>query len=137
MWPIHDRPEPTSLQTAALSAQDWFDHILLHAEGSDTKPIDGYLILALASAPTSDEMLSVQTLEFSTQVCRKHVIWPDPLAYEGWRGLLDITVLAPPDGIASTDNAEWPVLDRTAEILWRRIADLGHTAVAQLDLEEH
>lgn len=136
LWPVLDRPEASSLRVEALRGQDWFDQVLLTAEGRDSQPIDGYLILALGSSPTQDERPIIQSLEFSTQVCRKHTIWPDVDSYQGWHGLLDITALAPPDGIASANGTEWPVLDEAAEALWRRVTELGYNVAVARDVEE-
>ncbi len=89
-------------------------------------------MLAQAEAPGRE---LVQTLELSTQVCRKHVIWPDD--YDtGWRGLAAVGELGFPQEPARVRSQARPVLDEEAEALWRRIAEHGHGAVAAEDRSE-
>ncbi|MCJ2113450.1 hypothetical protein MKK64_19955 [Methylobacterium sp. E-025] len=120
-WPVAE----AGLAEAARAGQAWLDALLKADEDGQT-PIDGYLVLALASAPEPE---LVRALELSTQVCRKHVIWPDECEI-GWRGLAAVGVLGLPREAARVRRQARPVLDAEAEALWRRIAEHGHLAIA-------
>lgn len=123
-WPVDE----AGLAEAARAGQAWLDALLKADEGGQT-PIDGYLVLALASAP---ERELVPAIELSTQVCRKHVIWPDDCEM-GWRGLAAVGVLGLPREAARVRRQARPVLDAEAEALWLRIAEHGHVAIAAED----
>ncbi len=120
-WPVTEG----GLAEAARAGQAWLDALLKANEGGQA-PIDGYLVLALASAP---ERELVRALELSTQVCRKHVIWPDDCEM-GWRGLAAVGVLGLPQEAVRVRRQAQLVLDAEAEALWRRIAEHGHGAIA-------
>ncbi|SFU96525.1 MULTISPECIES: hypothetical protein [unclassified Methylobacterium] len=123
-WPVAE----SGLAEAARTGQAWLDDVLKADEGGQA-PIDGYLVLAQASAP---ERELVRALELSTQVCRKHVIWPDDCEM-GWRGLAAVGVLGLPREAARVRRQARPALDAEAEALWQRIAEHGHGAVVAED----
>lgn len=123
-WPV----TAAGLAEAARAGQAWLDTVLKSDEGGQT-PVDGYLVLAQETVP---ELGLVRSLELSTQVCRKHVIWPDD-SEMGWRGLAAVGVLGLPREAALARRPVRPALDEEAEALWQRIAEHGHAAVVAED----
>ncbi|MET3413798.1 hypothetical protein [Methylobacterium sp. 1030] len=124
-WPACE----AGLAESARTGQAWLDTVLKADEGGRQAPVDGYLVLAQETAP---ERGLVRALELSTQVCRKHVIWPDE-SETGWRGLAAVGVLGLPREAAFVRRQVQPTLDDEAEALWRRIAEHGHAAIAAED----
>ncbi len=65
--------------------------------------LDGYVVVAIQSAPTSIETKQcLSTFEQSRSICRRHAIWPEPLSTDksvlSWTARLDrVTVLALPE----------------------------------------
>jgi hypothetical protein len=76
LWPIAGL-ETDDLRTAATRGQDWLDAVLNDSERTvPSRVIDGYLLLALPKPPTKELEEQIRVIEVSTQVCRKHVVWP-------------------------------------------------------------
>ena len=123
-WPVAG----AGLREAARTGEAWLDTVLKAEEGGRA-PVDGYLVLAQEAAP---ERALVREIELSTQVCRKHVIWPDS-SEMGWRGLAAVGVLGLPREAALARRQGPPALDEEAEALWRRIAEHGHAAIVAED----
>ena len=127
-----ERLDRTRLATVVGKWQDWFDDILGRAEGG-SGVVDGYMVIKLSAEPL-DELETVRQLELSTQVCRKHFIWPDVTAQFGWRGLMSISVLGLPDGNPAEEMTSLPALAPDVQQLWSDIEELGHGAVAHRDI---
>src|SRR5712691_9260455 len=76
LWPVHEAGAQ-ALQTAADQGQGWFDAVLATREANASgRVVDGYLVLALPAEPTEDLQEDVRKIELSSQICRKHLIWP-------------------------------------------------------------
>jgi len=135
LWPILSATS-IGIRGQADRGQEWFDDVLAAAETGRRRPVDGYLVLALTIPPIAEEANVIRELQRSTQVCRKHAIWPDPADNTGWHGLLDVTILGLPDEVLPTSDADWPSLDSEANAVWRRVDDLGYNAAARGDIEE-
>jgi hypothetical protein len=127
-----------SLEASAEAGEAWFDAWLLSIERSARgRTIDGYLVLALPSAPNEEEHEEVRRLELSAHVCRKHLIWPTAAVENedaSWSRLGDITMLGLPEA-AAAPKAElaWPELDAEAAALWNDLVSLGQSATLQQD----
>lgn len=136
MWPV---PEPSveTIRKVSVRGSDWLDHSLAKAEKKDQAVIDGYLVLVLPAMPSLDILEELRRIETSTQVCRKHVAWPQ---YDNnqaiWHRLMELTVIGLPKGNQGESGTGWPVLGTEEEEVWRRIERLGHNVVAKEDIEE-
>lgn len=84
-----------ALRSTAHDAQEWlWRRITLEEEKA--RFLDGYLLLALPTAPIDALRGEVREIELETSVCRKHVIWPD--ADGGWtQKLWAVTCLGLPE----------------------------------------
>lgn len=149
LWPV---PETTAdaLRAATTRGQDWADAVLGETERKvPTRVIDGYLILALTSAPSEKLYNQIRDIELSTQVCRKHVVWPtlsvgtsasiaDDIKGKGqWERLTSVTVLGlPADGAPSVPSGSWPHLPSAAAQLWNDVETMGFRNAAENDLAE-
>lgn len=131
LWPCHGG-DYVSVEQAAARGQAWFDEVLVRSEQRSLGGlIDGYLVLALPEAPSADARDEIRRLELSSQVCRKHLIWPssprdhyhDP---SQWLRVADITVLGLPEASApSGTELQWPELDSEAQTLWAELSTIG------------
>ena len=132
LWPVPSN-EMGVLRAEALRAEGWFAEALAAEEANrDGRVLDGYLILALPSAPSDQVQAEVWHLELSSQVCRKHVVWPSGDARQSWLRLDSVTVLALPEGVtAVSGEPRWPTMEPEAEALWRDIERLGPAAAAE------
>ncbi len=131
LWPCN-ATDLMSIQESASLGQTWFDEILSKAEqNTNGRPVDGYLVLALPESPASDAREGIRRLELSTQVCRKHIIWPAPpeeqtSSLHSWLRLADVTVLGLPGDVGpSSRELLWPELDAEANKLWNELGSLG------------
>lgn len=139
-WPV-SAADVDILRIAADEGQQYFDELITVKErNTHGRVIDGYLILGLPSAPSDDVQSVVMELELSSQVCRKHVVWPKPadavdaLSTESgkWRRIADVTVLGLPDAdTAGAPEVYWPPLDDEAEELWHELENGNPVAIAQ------
>ncbi len=134
LWPCTSS-DPASIEEAAREGQEWFDDVLVHGEAQVRgQPIDGYLVLALPCAPGLEAREDVRRLELSSQVCRKHLIWPSldtDINHEPgtWRRVADVTVLGLPDAETATGGELlWPEIDSEAQAVWDDLTQLGLTA---------
>lgn len=131
LWPCN-ACDLTSIQESAQSGQAWFDEVLSNAEqAAKGRPIDGYLVLALPGSPPTDAREGIRRLELSTQVCRKHIIWPASPEEQTsstlrWLRVADVTVLGlPGEAARSSQELLWPELDAEADKLWNELGSLG------------
>lgn len=133
LWPC-GASDATGVIAAAREGQSWFDEMLVHGEAQSRGPIDGYLVLALPAAPAADASEDVRRLELSSQVCRKHLIWPagetDTEENAGiWLRVADVTVVGLPDTMPSGGGElMWPKIDSEAQAVWDDLAALGLSA---------
>jgi len=140
LWPVSSNQSEV-IARAADEGEGWLDALLSQAEGALTAPVDGYLVLALPSAPEREADEEIRKLELSARICRKHLIWPSPAdalaAGAGpWARVADITILGLPDAVtASGDAVYWPEMSEAAEGLLRALQEKGAPAVAQLDAD--
>jgi hypothetical protein len=137
LWPLAST-EPSAIRHGASEAEGWFDEVLERLEASSLeRAIDGYLVLALPQAPADDAREEVRRIELSSQICRKHLIWPGAAGEEDadvWRRIADVTVLGLPDAeTAAAAELFWPDLDKEAQAIWDDLVILGALAVAQKD----
>jgi hypothetical protein len=138
LWPC-DASDASGVIAAALKGQSWFDEVLVHGEQQSRWAIDGYLVLALPSAPAADVNEDVRRLELSSQVCRKHLIWPaggaDPKDAAGtWLRVADVTVLGLPYTTPSNGGElVWPKIDSEAQAVWDDISAMGLPATLLQD----
>ncbi|MCD5969938.1 hypothetical protein [Pseudomonas quasicaspiana] len=126
LWPL----ESSDLDTIKISfdcAQEYFDEILVMREERGFN-CDGYLVLALPSAPdnVADEL--IRDIELSTSVCRKNAIWPntDPATSVSapWQRIGDVTVLGlPGTSTPSVDHFYWPDIEDDVKLLWKEIVE--------------
>jgi hypothetical protein len=142
LWPI-DKTSAGPLQIAAEQGQSYFDELLVTKEGAaNGRVVDGYLLLALPSAPTNDVQPTIRRLELSSQICRKHILWPKgpeelhqpAVPTSMWARIADVTVLGLPDAnTAGSADVYWPQLDKEAEKLWRELENGNPVVIAQQD----
>jgi len=131
LWPCRGG-DYASVEHAAAQGQAWFDEVLVRKERSSLGGlIDGYLVLALPQPPEVDAREKIRRLELSSQVCRKHIIWPSTPVDQShepglWQRVADITVLGLPEASApSSSELGWPELDSEAQALWTELSTLG------------
>lgn len=141
LWPCPGS-DATTVEASAQAGQRWFDEVLVEGERrSGGRPLDGYLVLALPEAPQDDAREDIRRLELSTQVCRKHLIWPpapdDPDRHiVCWRRVAEVTVLGFPDiGAEAVPSGElyWPEIDTEAMALWEELNAIGVPAAVSRD----
>lgn len=75
LWPL-DECSPEALAAAQRSGESWIEDRLL-AEEAAGNALDGYLIVVLSEAPSSESLGRISDIEQDPRFCRKHVIWPD------------------------------------------------------------
>lgn len=84
-----------ALRSTTHEAQEWLWRRITIEEKS-ARFLDGYLLLALSTAPIDALRSEVREIELDTSDCRKHVIWPD--AESGWdQKLWAVTCLGLPE----------------------------------------
>lgn len=133
LWPC-GASDAAGVIVAAREGQGWFDEMLILDEAQSRGPIDGYLVLALPAAPAADANEDVRRLELSSQVCRKHLIWPageaDTEETAGaWLRVADVTVVGLPDQMPSGGSElVWPKIDSEAQAVWDDLAAMGLSA---------
>lgn len=133
LWPC-GASDASGVIAAAREGQGWFDEMLVRGEAQSRGPIDGYLVLALPDAPAADANEDVRRLELSSQVCRKHLIWPAGEAdteetASTWLRIADVTVVGLPDSMPSGGGELlWPKIDSEAQAVWDDLAALGLSA---------
>lgn len=139
LWPAAQE-DVGGLANSAAAGEAWLDDWLLRTErGARGRTVDGYLVLALPTAPEEDEREQIRRLELSAHVCRKHLIWPaasseDDTPTTTWARLGDITMLGLPEAAAPPKaELEWPELDAEAMAVWTDLASLGPAATLQKD----
>jgi hypothetical protein len=139
LWPCGGN-DARSIELAAESGQGWFDEVLTKGERVTCgRPIDGYLVIALTGEPDQGAMEDVRRLELSSQVCRKHLIWPskDDDEVGQWLRVADVTVVGLPDaGTAGGSELYWPEIDSEAQAIWNDLAELGVPATVIKDETE-
>ena len=126
-WP----GEAERLGDVTTAAEAWLAEYLSNEEDRrGARVVDGYLLVALPCAVEEEHASLVRGIELSTQVCRKHVIWPDDSGR--WRRLDGVTVLGLPAGVTSASGEPtWPSLTGEAATLWSSIQKLGPLRAAQ------
>lgn len=114
-------------------AEAWFaDYLYGQERRRNARVVDGYLLLAFDRQVTEALRGAVRTMELSTQICRKHAVWPE--AGGVWRRLDAVTVLGLPSGVTSASGEPaWPVLDAEANALWNRIQRSGPKRAAEAE----
>ncbi|MBZ9765515.1 hypothetical protein LB526_01905 [Mesorhizobium sp. CA6] len=128
-WPISE----AQFTAQAGRAEAWFaDYLFGEERRRNARVVDGYLLLAL-DRPVEDTLLdAVRAVELSTQICRKHAVWPENDGV--WRRFDAVTVLGLPEGVTSASGEPtWPVLDADANSLWTRIQKSGPKRAAEAE----
>jgi hypothetical protein len=128
-WPTSE----AHFAAEAGQAEAWFaDYLYGEERRRNARVVDGYLLLAF-DRPVTDALLSaVRTVELSTQICRKHAVWPEEDGL--WRRLDAVTVLGLPKGDTSGPaEPAWPKLDVEASALWTRIQKFGPKRAAEAE----
>jgi hypothetical protein len=128
-WPTSE----TQFTAQAGRAEAWFaDYLFGEERRRNARVVDGYLLLAL-DRPVKDSLRdAVRTVELSTQICRKHAVWPEEDGV--WRRFDAVTVLGLPEGVTSASGEPaWPVLDAEANALWTRIQKSGPKRAAEAE----
>ncbi|HUO21158.1 MAG TPA: hypothetical protein VMU59_01420 [Caulobacteraceae bacterium] len=128
-WPTSE----TQFTAEAGRAEAWFaDYLFGEERRRNARVVDGYLLLAFDRPVTEAIQSAVRTVELSTQICRKHAVWPEEDGI--WRRLDAVTVLGLPDGVTSASGEPtWPVLDAEAAALWSRIQKSGPKRAAEAE----
>lgn len=140
-WPAF-ASDQESIVAEAAKAQRWFDEVLSSKEKEKRrKLIDGYLVLALPVAPEAEAKEEVRKLEISSQICRKHVVWPRGEVLRNseqvWQRISDVTILGLPDvTITDTDGLYWPDIDSEAQAVWDDLISIGVSRTVQKDERE-
>lgn len=140
LWPVASN-EAEMIARATDEGEGWLDALLSQAERSPAIPMDGYLVLALPTAPALEADEEIRKVELSASICRKHLVWPssaEALAAGAgpWSRVADVTMLGLPDAMtAAGDGLYWPEIGDSAEALWQELQDKGAPFVAQADAE--
>jgi hypothetical protein len=130
------------LRRAEAEAEAWIAELLDKYESAGhRRVIDGYLVLAVPNEPANSVADEVRRIELSSQVCRKHVIWPASSTDSegdrgsGWRRLDAVTAIALPQGVTAATGPVWPELTEKAGALWQKISEFGPVAAAYDEAE--
>jgi hypothetical protein len=76
--------------------------------------LDGYLLLVLRTTPDAGMRPNIRRLELNTNICRKHVLYPDEQG--SWASTLNcVTTLGFPEMATVSASAEEPVLPEMVE----------------------
>jgi hypothetical protein len=140
LWPATSN-DAQAIALASDEGEGWLNEVLARAEQLQGIPLDGYLVLALPSAPAIEASEEIRKAELSVRICRKHLVWPSSVqalaAGAGpWSRVADITVLGLPDvDTAAGDSLHWPEIGASAEALWCELQEKGAATVAQVDSE--
>ncbi|MQB09393.1 hypothetical protein DXT96_05890 [Agrobacterium sp. ICMP 6402] len=128
-WPMCE----DQLVIDASKAEAWFaDYLFGEERRRNARVVDGYLLLAFAQPVTEALLGAVRSVELSTQICRKHAVWPETNGE--WRRLDAVTVLGLPKAVTSASGEPaWPVLDSEAASLWARIQTSGPKRAAEAE----
>lgn len=116
-WPASEE----NLGSVATTAEGWFADFLLREEKRTVeRVVDGYLLIALPKEPSKEATANVSRIELSTQICRKHIVWPEE---DGeWLRFDGVTVLGLPEGETSAEGEPtWPRFSPEQEALWAEI----------------
>lgn len=132
VWPVPDVSDPALLRADRM-AEDHFTEAFPPEAGQAGAVVDGYVVLALPSAPGPD-MAEVRRVRLKRSVCRRAVVWYDEQELR-WHGIDSITVLAVP-GLGS-NNGPRGLPDLSAEEM-NLLDDIGTDGkrAAQLHLAE-
>lgn len=119
-----------SLRDATVAGEAWLAEYLAKEEQCrGARVVDGYLLVALPQPAKDDDAALVRAIELSTQICRKHVIWPEDNG--AWLRIDEVTVLGLPPGVTSASGEPaWPSLTAEAASLWAAIQRLGAVRAA-------
>lgn len=128
-WPTNE----AHFTDHAERAEAWFaDYLFGEERRRNARVVDGYLLLAFDRPVTKAIQSAVRAVELSTQICRKHAVWPEDDG--AWRRLDAVTVLGLPDGVTSaTGEPNWPDLDTESRALWSRIQKSGPKRAAEAE----
>lgn len=122
LWPVETE---STLLSEAHRAEGVFNEMLgVREKPRGNRPIDGYLVLLLSAAPSGEVDDAVRDLELSSQICRKHVVWPLAEVEQGraiWSRLEAVTVLGLPDAQTPSIDVAWPKLEGPADELWQEL----------------
>ena len=129
LWPVIE----DQLAANAVEAEAWFaDYLFGEERRRNARVVDGYLLLALSQPVSAALAGAVRSIELSTQICRKHAVWPD--ADGEWRRLDAVTVLGLPKAVTSASGEPaWPTLDAEAAALWSNIQRSGAKRAAEAE----
>ena len=142
LWPLSSS-DASSLEDSMLEGEGWLD-AALHGDERDVagRILDGYLVLAMPSAPPKDAYDEIRRIELSSRICRKHLIWPDGAMGEGeiqrWTRIADVTVLGLPatNVQAPTGELQWPELEPEAQEVWRCVSQSGGKDAARREADK-
>lgn len=123
------------LSEDANTAEAWFADFLSSEEAlRGARVLDGYLLLGLSKKIDDAKAGLVRSIELSTQICRKQVMWPDEAGE--WRRFDAVTVLGLPAGVTSAAGEPvWPTLAAEPSSLWTEIQRVGAARAAQLEAD--
>ena len=129
LWPATE----ADLADTTNTAEAWFGDLLLREEDSrSARVLDGYLLICLPAKPPETLEPVLRSIELSTRICRKHVVWPE--ADGEWRRFDSVTVLRLPEGVTSVaSDLQWPTLSNDGKAMWADIQDRGGVAAAQAE----
>lgn len=140
LWPVKSVTIDEILLAVELG-EGWLDAALTETERRSKIHLDGYLVLALPSAPDPSAKKLVRKFELSSRLCRKHFVWPEAVddsaaSAERWLRIADVTVLGLPEAVtAAGETPYWPEMGDEAEGLWRDLQKNGPAKQAQSDSE--
>lgn len=127
---------PVALEAFAANAgeaETWFaDYLYGQERRRNARVVDGYLLLAFEKPVPETHYGAIRAVELSTEVCRKHAVWPEDDG--AWCRFDAVTVLGLPKALTSTSGEpKWPTLEGEAAALWARIQKSGPKRVADLE----
>lgn len=132
VWPVADASGPVLL-AADQAAADHLVQALPPEAGRTGSVIDGYVVLALPSAPDGD-LPEIRQVRLKRSLCRRAVVWP-AVSGDGWEGVGAVTVLDIPGLGEDSGLRRLPELSADEAALLARI-DRDGKAVAQADIED-
>lgn len=136
LWPV-STPDEMALQESFSRGQTWLDAFLTDRERTARRLLDGYLLLALPSAPDQGLWPIIRDIELDTAVCRKHVLWlvNGGIGDARLQRILAVTVLGLPASPAAAGVASAPSMTSEECELLDRLVTLAPTRVAEDDLD--